>query len=354
MSRLEHVVRVGAAIKKAAPTSTPAGLYPREELPDDVISTILKQVVEGTPVEELCSTVRERCLLLYGSGNCPADETFWSSVCQRMGLTPQAGFAPLGTWQGTFHAFCTQLGNLYEKTFHDAIRLCMQGHADLVPYEDRLWFLYDGGRIPDRPEVRAQEVRARQARWRQVAPLPIQLLEHHGVLEQYPEGLNDALRNNQQNIIDLLLAGRPSRGLQAMVQGIDEGERVGWEVVTQLLRAGVNPNSRVTTNQTLLQFAVTRRNPTSLFVVQQLLLFGADKNVKNDAGKTPVEVVTSNLFRQIRQRQEYFLRGNVTLQNDTTLSALMRAWRALDRRASHDFERATTQEQVAVALRAAE
>ncbi len=353
MSRLEHVVRVGAAIKKAAPTSTPAGLYPRENVPDDVISTILEQVVEGIPVEELCSTVRARCLLLYGSGNCPPDETVWSSVCQRMGLTPQAGFGPLGTWQETFHAFCTQLGNL-NVFFHEAIRLCMRGHADLVPYEDRLWFLYGVRRIPNNSEVRAQEIRARQARWRQVAPLPIQLLEYHGVLEQYPEGLNDALRNNQQNIIDLLLAGRPSRGLQAMVWGIDWGERVGWEVVTQLLRAGVNPNSRVTTNQTLLQFAVTRRNPTSLFVVQQLLLFGADKNVKNDAGKTPVEVVTSNLFRQIRQRQEYFLRGNVTLQNDTTLSALMRAWRALDRRASHDFERATTQEQVAVALRAAE
>lgn len=351
MSRLEHVVLVGAAIKKAAPTSTPAGLYPRENVPDDVISTILEQVVEGIPVEELCSTVRARCLLLYGSGNCPPDERFWSSVCQRMGLTPQAGF-PLGTWQGTFHAFCTQLGNLNEKTFHDAIRLCMRGHADMVPYEDRLWFLYDGGRIPDNPKVRAQEVRARQARWRQVAPLPIQLLEHHGVLEQYPEGLDDALRSLTS--IDPFLGGRPSRGLQAMVRGIDEGERVGWEVVTQLLRAGVNPNSRVTTNQTLLQYAVTRRNPSSLFVVEQLLRFGADKNVKNDAGKTPVEVVTSDLFRQIRQREEYFLRGNVTLQNDFTLIALMHAWRALDLFASHDFETATAQEQVAMAVRAAE
>ena len=349
MSRLEHVVRVGAAIKKAAPTSTPAGLYPRENVPDDVISTILEQVVEGTPVEELCSTVRARCLLLYGSGNCPPDETVWSSVCQRMGLTPQAGFAPLGTWQGTFHAFCTQLGNL-NVMFHEAIRLCMQGHADLVPYEDRLWFLYDGGRIPDNPKVRAREVRVRQARWRQAAPLPIQLLEHHGVLEQYPEGLNDALRNGQQNSIDLLLGGRPSRGLQAMIWGIDEGERVGWEVTALLLRAGVNPNSRVTTNQTLLQYAVTRRNPSSLFVVEQLLRFGADKNVKNDAGKTPVEVVTSDLFRQIRQREEFFLRGNVTLRNDYTLFALMHAWRALDWWASHDFETSTTQEQVNVAM----
>ena len=351
MSRLEHVLHVGTAIQQAAPTSTPAGLYPREKLPEDVISTILEQVVEGTPVEELCSTVRARCLLLYGSGNCPPDETVWSSVCQRMGLTPQAGFAPLGTWQGTFHAFCTQLGNLYEKTFHDAIRLCMRGHADLVPYEDRMWFLYAGGRIPDHPEVAAVEVRARHARWRQVAPLPIQLLEHHGVLDLYPEGLNDAVRNGQQNAIDLLLGGRPSRGLQAMIWGIDEGERVGWEVTALLLRAGVNPNSRVTTNQTLLQYAVTRRNPSSLFVVEQLLRFGADKNVKNDAGKTPVEVVTSDLFRIIRQREEYFLRGNVTLRNDYTLFALMHAWRALDWWASHDFETSTTQEQVNVAMR---
>ena len=347
MSRLEHVVRVGAAIKKAAPTSTPAGLYPRENVPDDVISTILEQVVEGTPVEELCSTVRARCLLLYGSGNCPANETVWSSVCQRMGLTPQAGFGPLGTWQGTFHAFCTQLGNL-NVMFHEAIRLCMRGHADLVPYEDRLRFLYDGGRIPDNPEVRAQEVRARQARWRQVAPLPMQLLEHHGVLEQYPEGLKEAL--GSLTSIAPFLGGRPSRGLQAMIWGIDWGERFGWEVVTQLLRAGVNPNSRVTTNQTLLQYAVTRRNPSSLFVVEQLLRFGADKNVKNDAGQTPVEVVTSNLFRQIRQRQEYFLRGNVTLQNDNTLFALMHAWRAFDWWASHDFETATAQEQVNIAM----
>ncbi len=176
----------------------------------------------------------------------------------------------------------------------------------------------------------------------------MQLLEHHGVLEQYPEGLKEAL--GSLTSIEPFLGGRPSRGLQAMIWGIDWGERFGWEVVTQLLRAGVNPNSRVTTNQTLLQYAVTRRNPSSLFVVEQLLRFGADKNVKNDAGQTPVEVVTSNLFRQIRQRQEYFLRGNVTLQNDNTLFALMHAWRAFDWWASHDFETATAQEQVNIAM----
>lgn len=350
MSRLEHVLHVGTAIQQAAPMSTPAGLYPREELPQDVISMILEKVVEATPVEELCSTVRARCLLLYGSGNCPPDETIWSSVCQRMGLTPQAGFAPLGTWQGTFHAFCTQLGNLYERKFHDAIRLCMRGQADLVPYEDRMWFLYAGGRIPNDPEVAFAEVKARHARWRQVAPLPIQLLKHHGVMDLYPEGLNNAVRSDQQHFIDIFLGGLPSRGLQAMIFSIDEGDRVGWEAAERLLRAGVNPNSRVTTNQTLLQYAVTRRNPSSLLVVQQLVAFEADKNVQNDAGKTPVEVVKSDLFRIIRQRKEYFLQGQVTLQNDFTLFALMHAWRALDWNASNDFYMATTREQVDVAV----
>lgn len=169
-------------------------------------------------------------------------------------------------------------------------------------------------------------------------------------MDLYPEGLNNAVRSDQQHFIDIFLGGLPSRGLQAMIFSIDEGDRVGWEAAERLLRAGVNPNSRVTTNQTLLQYAVTRRNPSSLFVVQQLVAFEADKNVQNDAGKTPVEVVKSDLFRIIRQREEYFLQGQVTLQNDYTLFALMHAWRALDWNASNDFYMMTTREQVDVAV----
>lgn len=355
MSRLEHVLHVGAAIQHPAPTPTavppPAGVYPRALLADDVIGMILGQVVEGTPVEDLCSTVRARCLLLYGSGNCPPDETIWRSACERMGLTPQAGFAPLGTWQGTFGAFCTQLGELNAREFHDAIRLCMRGHADLVPYMDRLWFLYAEKREPlSHPERDAMEVKNRQARWRGVAPLPIQLLEHHGVLDRYPEGLQSAVHSGSQELIVQLLGGRPSRGLRAVVSSIDLGGSEGLEAVGRLLHAGVNPNSRVEKHQTLLQYAVTRRNPQSLFVVSPLVAFGADQNVQNDKGKTPVEVVTSDLFRILRQSEEWILRGQVTLQSDYTLHALMYAWRALDPGASNDFYMMTPREQVDVAM----
>jgi len=135
MSRLEHVLSVGTAIKEATPT--PTAVFPMHQLPDDLLTQIFSADLQNVPIENLCAALYERCLLVRGSGSCPPDDPFWEEACRRLGL-PQAGFNPMGdpaSWQETFRSFCEELS----ETWPDVRRwvwLCLQGRAKEITQED--------------------------------------------------------------------------------------------------------------------------------------------------------------------------------------------------------------------------
>ena len=141
MSRLEHVVQVGAALKQTAPT--PTAVPPIRQLPDDLLTKIFSADLQNVPVEDLCATLYERCLLVRGSGSCPPDDPFWEEACRRLGL-PQAGYGPMqlpddditpASWQATFRSFCQGIS---ESPHYAQVMLwlCLQGRANEVDEED--------------------------------------------------------------------------------------------------------------------------------------------------------------------------------------------------------------------------
>ena len=136
MSRLEHVVQVGAALKQTAPT--PTAVFPIRELPEELIHKIFDDDVQNLPIDQLCGTLYERCLLVRGSGSCPPDDPIWEAACRRLEL-PQAGLGPMGdpaSYQTTFRAFCAEMATL-PPFLKAMIKQCINGEADLVSYLDR-------------------------------------------------------------------------------------------------------------------------------------------------------------------------------------------------------------------------
>ena len=169
MSRLEHVVQVGAALKQTAPT--PTAVPPIRQLPDDLLQKIFNIDLQNIPVEDLCSTLYERCLLVRGSGSCFPDDPFWEEACRRLGL-PQAGFVPFRggdvfsappSWMYTFREFCKEISESPDYA-QVMLLLCLQGRADEIDEEDL--------------------EQAEGDMWRDESSIPemvLAVLKHHGV-----------------------------------------------------------------------------------------------------------------------------------------------------------------------------
>lgn len=179
MSRLEHVVQVGAALKQTAPT--PTAVPPIRHLPDELLTKIFSDDLRNVPIENLCSTLYERCLVIRGSGSCPPDDPIWEDACRRLGL-PQAGFVPFGggdvfsappSWMYTFRSFCQEIS---ESPHYVEVMLwlCLQGRADEIDEED--------------------VEQAEGDLWRDESSIPemvLAVLKHHGVIEIEPPSDDD-------------------------------------------------------------------------------------------------------------------------------------------------------------------
>ena len=168
MSRLEHVVQVGAALKQTAPT--PTAVFPIRKLPGDLSHKISMADLQNIPLEDLCGKLYERCLIVNGSGKCPPTDPIWEAACQRLGLTQQAGFGPMGdpaSWQETFRTFCEELPRLAPYV-RRMLWLCLQGRIDLISDEDRESASMD------------QELED------SIPPMVLSLLLHHGIEDLEP------------------------------------------------------------------------------------------------------------------------------------------------------------------------
>ena len=285
---------------------TPTAVFPLRELPVDLARKVLDDVLASTPIDELCGRLYERCLLLHGSGNCSPTDPIWKMACRRLGLTPQAGFEPMGnpgSWQTTFRKFCSEVSRL-SPSEKAAVQLCIRGHADLV-------------------SLRVRESLRQMVQFFGMPQITVlQLLSHHGVFDPYIEAEDTAPERYPQLV--LLLRDRPSRGLRAMLGAIEAATPEGAAAVQRLLQVGVNVESRITPQTTLLHHAIEHH---AYGAVVRLLEFGADVTARNESGFTASEHARHEMLKLVYQyRLGEIFDENVLVYSD----ARQNIWALLD------------------------
>jgi len=265
------------------PTLPPMHRLRVRALPDDMVLRVLDQLVEGTPPEDLCGRLYERCLLLLGSGQCPPDHPVWAQACRRFGVM-QKGVG-LETWQATFRAFCKEIA-LFSPRIRAMVWTFVRGDGAAVPHEDFEILL----------EIFTREM----TDWAELYPLVCEALKHFGLRD--PETaefvrawFGGAGEYGSVEAMLQLIDGHPRQGVHAVVKAIRErGDPVAQRLLPALLAAGVPVQTMVNEGETLLHFAVRMRNP---YAVAQLLQAGADQTARNAEGWTAAEAAVKQVMQ---------------------------------------------------------
>ena len=290
----------------------PTAVFPVRELPVDLIRKVLDDVLASTPPEDLCSTLYERCLLLRGSGNCPPGDPIWQAACLRFGLTPQAGFGPLGplgSWQEPFRALCRELASQSPET-RAVLWMYMRGEGDRVSYLSRVALRKVAG-LPDFREhlnilgganfdtKLVEYFRTTNGMYGGRAPLTVQALMHFGVLTPDPPGLVEACLAGNLNEAIRLLGGRSGDGAGAMKIAIEEPNVA---MVQFLLAAGVSTETTILPGETLLLYALraflefgvvpfAANDMRPFDVIRALMDAGANLSARTETGRPMSELV---------------------------------------------------------------
>ena len=254
-------------------------------LPDDMVRKVLDQLVEGTPPEDLCGRLYERCLLLLGSGQCPPDHPIWAQACRRFGVLQKG--EGLGTWQATFRAFCKEAARL-PPHIRASLWKYVRGEGAAVPYFDFLRLLRYF--IPPSYQERRDDL----------FPVVSRALDHFGVRElETPEFIRawygDALGDGSVEAMLQLVDGNPRQGAFAVVRAIrSHPNPIARRLLPALLAAGVPTETLVRDRETLLHYAVRMRNA---YAVAQLLQAGADQTARNAEGWTAAEMAVKQFIK---------------------------------------------------------
>ncbi len=254
-------------------------------LPDDMVQKVLDQLVEGTPPEDLCGRLYERCLLLLGSGQCPPDHPVWAQACRRFGVTQKG--EGLGTWQATFRAFCKEVARLPPHG-RAVVWKFVRGDVAAVPHEDFEALLIMFTRLAPAADG-----------WARQYPLVYEALKHFGLRD--PETaefvrawFGGADEYGSVEAMVQLIEGHPRQGVHAVVKAIrDRGDAFTQQLLPALLAAGVPTETLVRDGETLLHYAVRMKNA---YAVAQLLLAGADQTARNAEGWTAAEMAVKKLI----------------------------------------------------------
>ena len=247
-------------------------------LPDDMVQKVLDQLVEGTPPEDLCGRLYERCLLLLGSGQCPPDHPIWAQACRRFGVMQKG--EGLETWQATFRAFCKEVARL-PPNVRAVVWKYVRGDGAAVPHENfEALILYFG-------QLRETESLD------DFLPVVYGALKHFGLFDPEAREVISAWNGSDpdesvQKILQLI-DGHPRGGVRVLVTAIRFPPRnpVAQRLLPALLAAGVPTETLVREGETLLHFAVRMRNANA---VAQLLEAGADQTARNAEGWTAAEM----------------------------------------------------------------
>ena len=245
-------------------------------LPDDMVRKVLDQLVEGTPPEDLCGRLYERCLLLLGSGQCPPDHPVWAQACRRFGVLQKG--EGLGTWQATFRAFCKEVARLPPK-LRATVWKYVRGDGAAVPHENFEALLHYFTK-PSETESLGYFL-----------PVVSQALKHFGVRDpETAEFIRAWYGNDDGDSVKAMLRlvdGHPRQAVHAMVHAVKHGGDIAQRLIPALLAAGVPTETLVRDRETLLHYAVREKNP---YAVAQLLLVGADQTARNAEGWTAAEM----------------------------------------------------------------
>jgi hypothetical protein len=246
-------------------------------LPDDMVQKVLDQLVEGTPPEDLCGRLYERCLLLLGSGQCPPDHPVWAQACRRFGVMQKG--EGLGTWQATFRAFCKQAARLPPRLRATLWRY-VRGEGAVVPQHTFEALLRYFTR-PSETESLGYSL-----------PVVAGALRHFGLRALRTAEFNSAWNNSAPDesvqAMLQLIHGHPRQGVYAMEMALQRpGNPVADRLIPALLAAGVPTETLISEGETLLHYAVRMRNAHA---VAQLLQAGADQTARNAEGWTAAEM----------------------------------------------------------------
>ena len=245
-------------------------------LPDDMVQKVLDQLVEGTPPEDLCGRLYERCLLLLGSGQCPPDHPVWAQACRRFGVMQKG--EGLGTWQATFRAFCKQSARLPPRLRATLWRY-VRGEGAAVP-QHAFQALLNYFTRPSETESLGY-----------VLPVVAGALRHFGLralrTAEFVGAWNNSAPDESVQAMLQLIHGHPRQGVYAMEMALQRpGNPVADRLIPALLAAGVPTETLISEGETLLHYAVRMRNAHA---VAQLLQAGADQTARNAEGWTAAE-----------------------------------------------------------------
>ena len=248
-------------------------------LPDDMVRKVLDQLVEGTPPEDLCGRLYERCLLLLGSGQCPPDHPVWEQACRRFGVLQKG--EGLGTWQATFHAFCTQAARL-PPNLRATLWKFVRGDSAAVPQHD-FEALLNYFTKPSETESLGYFLPVVSRALRHFGFRALETAEFVRAWQLWHSAPDESVQAMLQ-----LVDGHPRQGVYAMEMALQRpGNPVAQRLIPALLAAGVPTETLIRDGETLLHYAVRMKNA---YAVAQLLQAGADQTARNAEGRTAAEV----------------------------------------------------------------
>ena len=253
------------------------------ELPEELRRHALKQLVQRGRME-LCGRLYERCLLLFGSGKCGANDPIWRQACERFGLRRMVE----ANWRTNFQALCQEMQIALDNK-----------HQPLLPTKST-FFLYVQGRAKE-VEV---DVESSVLQFFDVSQFPLlrEAFLGLGAVEDPTEAslgnLKNALVSGDVNAVKAAIGTGVNAGVRELFRlvffaGLPQEE--AWWMSTNfendveghlqwirlLLEAGVRTDA-VTHGNTVLARAVLSRRPSNWTahtrIVQLLLELGVDQN----------------------------------------------------------------------------
>lgn len=298
------------------------------DLPGDVKLHILEQLVQEAAPRNLCGRLYERCLLLFGSGNCGADHPIWKQACERLGLRRVADDD--STWRDTFQALCREL---------DVVRHYPSDVAEGA-LSTFLHFLRWGGADVDLLDVKSA------LDWLAINPgggmgsgsvLLRRALLGLGAIDEWPfngsysRTLSDALAlGDVASVKAALGTGIHPAGFRVfiLVNGLSYGRiSNSLERLRLLLRAGASPNA-IVHKSTALSLAATRfQDPleTHSEVFRLLLEAGADPNDSAPRGTPLVSLLrpwTFSFLTDEEQKVEFLARLRLLIEAGASVNVV--------------------------------
>ena len=247
------------------------------ELPEELRRHALEQLVEKGRME-LCGRLYERCLLLFGSGKCGADDPIWRQACEHFGLRRMVE----ADWRTNFQALCQEMQIALSPGMYATFFLYVQGRAKEVEVdvESSVLRFFDVSQFPLLREAFLGLGAVEDPTEASLGNLKNALVS--GDVDAVKAAIGTGVNAGVRELFRLeFFAGLPQEETWWMSTnfGNDVEEHLQW--IRLLLEAGVRTDA-VMNGDTVLVRAVLSQRPSNWAahtrIVQLLLELGVDQN----------------------------------------------------------------------------